>query len=720
MIRVSKVRTFLADAVRRAREFVYNLGLPINGTNVNNLLKETSSIPTFNAFVDRLGADFDLSKMFAVDLLHEIELGVWKTLFTHLIHILYASENGAEKVAELDRRFRQIPAFGTTIRHFLGNASEMKKLAARDFEDLLQCAIPAFEGLLNDEHNDRLMKLLYRLAQWHALAKLRLHTDSTLDWLETTTHGVGKLMREFRDKTASQFATVELPREQDARARRQTTVQRQRPSGSNSRQHSTQEAVPGNQNSAVATPRSAKKSKNLNLLTYKFHAIGDYVSTIRAFGTTDNYSTQIGELAHRKVKQFYGLTNKRNAAQQIAKRYNRERQLQKAKAALKKADRGQMGQTPSSSAEIFRRHAHHVGIEASTVQDGLKVVPNVHHFISQSRNHPIHLHEFLQKDNPEDPAKKHFVLKLQDHLLARFLKREFDGDTDESFTDEDRNTIILYNHKMFAVKTMRINYTTYDVRRDQDIINPRTDHCTVMVRSPDTSPNVHPYWYARVLGIFHADVIWLDKAGGGVQQMERMEFLWVRWFGEEPGYRWGIKSARLPKVGFVPGSDEYAFGFLDPSLVVRACHLIPDFVRGRTTALLCTQGYTAARPITETDDWSSFYVSIFVDRDMFMRHLGGGVGHTEALPSHGHNDNCESDESDSENENDVAAVPATSVNATIVAENEGEGDESEGSEIDDDESRDDLLDEVDADDSDGDLGPADGEDMDEDDGYGSM
>lgn len=35
--------------------------------------------------------------------------------------------------------FRDIPTFGSsTIRRFATNASEMKKLAARDFEDLLQ------------------------------------------------------------------------------------------------------------------------------------------------------------------------------------------------------------------------------------------------------------------------------------------------------------------------------------------------------------------------------------------------------------------------------------------------------------------------------------------------------------------------------------------------------------------------------------------------------
>jgi hypothetical protein len=36
-------------------------------------------------------------------------------------------------------RFRQVPTFGNgVIRKFANNTSEMKKLAARDFEDILQ------------------------------------------------------------------------------------------------------------------------------------------------------------------------------------------------------------------------------------------------------------------------------------------------------------------------------------------------------------------------------------------------------------------------------------------------------------------------------------------------------------------------------------------------------------------------------------------------------
>jgi hypothetical protein len=120
----------------------------------------------------------------------------------------------------------------------------MKKLAARDFEDLLQvkdtfenftkmliivflekCAIPVFEGLFEEPHNKGIMKLLYRTAEWHALAKLRMHSDSTLTLLEDLTVEFGKLMCQFRDLTCSQFQTLELPRETAARYRRKTKQQ---------------------------------------------------------------------------------------------------------------------------------------------------------------------------------------------------------------------------------------------------------------------------------------------------------------------------------------------------------------------------------------------------------------------------------------------------------------------------------------------------------------
>ena len=86
----------------------------------------------------------------------------------------------------------------------------MKTLTRQDFEDLLQCAIPMFERLLPEPHNNHVMKLLFRIAKWHGLAKLRIHTNATLAWLEQVTTDLGHLMQDFRDKTCAKFNTTEL------------------------------------------------------------------------------------------------------------------------------------------------------------------------------------------------------------------------------------------------------------------------------------------------------------------------------------------------------------------------------------------------------------------------------------------------------------------------------------------------------------------------------
>lgn len=41
-----------------------------------------------------------------------------------------------------------------------------------------------------------------------------------------------------------------------------------------------------------------RRRKGISLHTYKHHALGDYVDTIRRYGTTDSYSTEtVGALA---------------------------------------------------------------------------------------------------------------------------------------------------------------------------------------------------------------------------------------------------------------------------------------------------------------------------------------------------------------------------------------------------------------------------------------
>jgi len=131
-----------------------------------------------------------------------------------------------------------------------------------------------------------------------------------------------------------------------------------------------------------------------------------------------------------------------------------------------------------------------------------------------------------------------------------------------------------------------------------------------MVQSPEAGENMHPYWYAQVLGIYHTHVSTTHPAAMK-HSAQPIQFLWVRWLGTEPGYRSGSRVARLPKVGFVEVTDEDAFGFLDPDLVIRGSHLIPAFHSGRTCDLMPYDGVTSARSANEKDDWVNFYVNMY-------------------------------------------------------------------------------------------------------------
>ncbi|KAG5633817.1 hypothetical protein H0H81_005104, partial [Sphagnurus paluster] len=273
--------------------------------------------------------------MLAPDFMHEFELGDWKAVLMHLIRILIANkENSAQA---MNRRYRQVPTFGrSTIRRFSDNVAGLKKLAARNYEDLLQCVILVFDGLLDGDDNKAVVSLLFTLAEWHALGKLCLHTETTLQWLEQCTTSLGSQLRKFQSETCQHFDTRELPKEAQARVRlegRKSALQdappatssrgrgRGRGRGSRARGRgsvtSTPAATATTQTSSTSTItpsltlpnlehpeiqqpqpqpqpklRATAKKKEFNLHLIKLHALGDYVSFIRRFGTTDSYSTQ--------------------------------------------------------------------------------------------------------------------------------------------------------------------------------------------------------------------------------------------------------------------------------------------------------------------------------------------------------------------------------------------------------------------------------------------
>lgn len=107
-----------------------------------------------------------------------------------------------------------------------------------------------------------------------------------------------------------------------------------------------------------------------------------------------------------------------------------------------------------------------------------------------------------------------------------------------------------------------------------------------MVSSQEKEPDAHPYWYTRIIGIYHTLVrhkIPPDPIP--------IEFLFVHWYGLDLDRtsRSGWKMHRLPKVGFVPDDPDAgssAFVFLNPAQVIWGVHPIPSFVEGLTGDLL--------------------------------------------------------------------------------------------------------------------------------------
>ena len=89
--------------------------------------------------------------------------------------------------------------------------------------------------------------------------------------MDDVTVGLGVQFCEFHNKICPKFQTRELPREATAHQRR---TQKNHQSGAN-----------------TETNNKEPYLKNFNLETYKYHSLGNYVATIRRFGTTDSYST---------------------------------------------------------------------------------------------------------------------------------------------------------------------------------------------------------------------------------------------------------------------------------------------------------------------------------------------------------------------------------------------------------------------------------------------
>ena len=441
-----------------------------------------------------------------------------------------------------------------------------------------------------------------------------MHTETTLFHFGNCTTRLGQAFCDFSRKCGAKFQTYDLPHETAARGRRK---------GAKSAKTGT---------AAGDTASGGPKARTFNMSTYKLHALGDYVKSIWQFGTTDNYSTQVvsgtltfltvylshnqGELEHRRVKRFYSRTNKIGFTRAIAKHQQRERLLHRIR---------QENQAIAAAAEEREIRLPTVGGERPSLhfvdQEPLpNCAPDAHYQISQGKKFYWDLGAWLARNKGDKALEvrpysleeleltllQGFLQKLKTHILGCLIPGSKADYGDEEFTLAQRNALHFINNRIYRHKVLRINYTTYDLRRAQDSLNPRT-HSDVMVLSHEDIENAHPYWYARIIGIFHADVQYRGPELGN-HAPRRINFLWVRWFARNRNVQSGWAVRRLPCISFYPQGEPEAFGFIDPEQVIRAAHLIPAFRFGRTTALLPPS--IARRKSENDEDWDWYYVNM--------------------------------------------------------------------------------------------------------------
>lgn len=155
--------------------------------------------------------------------------------------------------------------------------------------------------------------------------------------------------------------------------------------------------------------------------------------------------------------------------------------------------------------------------------------------------------------------------------------------------DSNNHKFVFFKgDRIYAHRVIHFNYTTYDIRRAQDVVNPGTSHCNIMLlrtptsdRADETSTHRHPFLYGRVIGIYHANIVY---TGPGMRNYNptRFDFLWVRWYQDiqTEGPLNQQLSYRLDQLSFPPMASEGAFGFVDPADVLRSCHIMPAFNQG--------------------------------------------------------------------------------------------------------------------------------------------
>jgi hypothetical protein len=98
---------------------------------------------------------------------------------------------------------------------------------------------------------------------------------------------------------------------------------------------------------------------------------------------------------------------------------------------------------------------------------------------------------------------QHFLPALKNHLLACTQGIPYTG-KDLSYSIAEQHELTIVNNMIYSHQVVWFHYTTYDMCRKQDSVNPQS-HANIMLPAFDNASPAS-FWYAQVIGVYHTCV----------------------------------------------------------------------------------------------------------------------------------------------------------------------------------------------------------------------
>jgi hypothetical protein len=311
-----------------------------------------------------------------------------------------------------------------------------------------------------------------------------------------------------------------------------------------------------------------------------------------------------GELQNRKIKAQYARTNRRDVVAQMTRVGDICTVLQDMDDELKEHDKHLTSPEidPAPSQSLLDGDAYFIGLKDRSED----MIPSIALWVHKQKDDDaikvspvltLVLELLINLHN------QYFIPQLKRHILARILG----GCNHPQFNNQELGQLHFYQERMYRHRTLRTNYTTYDVLRHQDVINPSTHHCFALLPAEfELDSDAHPYIYAKILGVYHAKV---NYRGGPPRRFDFVHVRWLYYDYDRPG-GWG--SFKLDRLSYAKCQTEQdivdAFDFIAPKDIIRAAHIIPDF-RSSTSDCFLHSHHSIAHDNPDHTDWKAYYVN---------------------------------------------------------------------------------------------------------------